>query len=434
MKSSFVSKAVSSIFGSGILTAVNLLIVILLARFMGPHDVGRYQLIISSAMIIGTIGTLGFHGSVVYFVCNKKYDLSKVYENLLFVTFVLSIIFFFISLYIFSFEKYFGPLNNNEIILASFSVPIFLIFSSLSQLFVANKEIFKYHILQSAPRMFFLFGIFCVIAFSAISFYNILFIFVVSSCCGVLILIYMSRLYIKINFKLDISLLVEMFKFGSLLTLSYLIILLNSEAMNIFIGVFLPGDFVQVGFFSRAFKTANLLLVLSSALIPLIFSQLSSVNMIERVDQLCKIQRVWCSMSFVFVVLLWIFAEKIIVVLFSADFLPSVEIFRVLLFGTFMYSFITFFNIFHNASGNPLFTTIVMSYNLFVLILFSYFIVPIFGSVGMAYSYVISMCTTLCLSYYMFFKIYKINSLSIFMTKNDFKYICNKISLIFKKK
>jgi O-antigen/teichoic acid export membrane protein len=434
MKSSFVSKAVSSIFGSGILTAVNLLIVILLARFMGPHDVGRYQLIISSAMIIGTIGTLGFHGSVVYFVCNKKYDLSKVFENLIFVTIILSIIFFFISLYIFSFDEYFGPLNGNEILLASLSVPILLFFSSLSQLFVANKKIFKYHILQSAPRMLFLFGIFCFLAFSAVTFYNILFLFVVSSFCGVFILIYMSITYINIKFKLDFSLLFEMFKFGSLTTLSYLIILLNSEAMNIFIGVFFPGDFVQIGFFSRAFKTASLLVVLSSALVPLLFSQLSSVNMIERVEQLQKIQRVWCSISLMLVVLLWIFAETIIVILFSADFLPSVKIFRVLVFGTFMYSFITFFNIFHNASGKPFFTTIVMTYNLFVLILFSYFIVPIFGSVGLAYSYVISMFTTLCLSYYMFFKIYKINSLLIFMTKNDFIYIYKKISLILNKK
>lgn len=82
MKSSFISKALSSMFGSGILTTVNLLIVILLARLLGPHDVGRYQLIISSAMIIGTIGTFGFHGSIVYFVCNKKHDLSIVFAHL----------------------------------------------------------------------------------------------------------------------------------------------------------------------------------------------------------------------------------------------------------------------------------------------------------------------------------------------------------------
>lgn len=427
-KNSFLSKMFYCVFGSGFLNIINMVIVVLISRFLGPDDVGKYQLVVSSSVVLAALGSLGVTGAVVYFVCSLKYEAKLIYSIAVTASFFLGSCMFVASYFIFNNSNYFKLVDTSSSVIAALNVATLVVFSISTQMFVANSQIAFYQIAQSLPRIIFL-VILCIwcLGFS-FGFQQALFATTSSQLVGLFLILAYQFKQFKYKIRIDMQVMQRMVKYGFFVTLGYIVLMANAEAMNMILRFFINKDFLEIGYFSRAFRLNVLLLFFANALVPLLFSRFASITMKERVDQIHQLQRIWLVISFFLIFPLYLFAENIVFLLYSPSFSLSVPIFKILLVGSFFYSFIVFYNVLHSAAGNPVYISYVMGGNILMMLLLSCYVVPQYKGIGMAYVYDISIFLCFVVNFYICKIKYQINAYdSFFVHKEDIIYFITKV-------
>ncbi|MBF0235835.1 MAG: oligosaccharide flippase family protein, partial [Desulfamplus sp.] len=428
MTSNFLSKAMLSIIGAFMGSGINLLLGVILARWLGPSDLGRYQMIVSFGVITASICSLGVGGATVYFIRTHKECIGVITTTAFKVSIGLGLAAFVLLLCFYSIQFYFGSLSMLTIFAAAINGFLFLFISANSQVLIAEQKVILYQWVQFMPRILLLLLLLVIWYFFSIDIEISIVSTSVGYCLSSFVLILFLHEHIDLSLSVDAKLLKNMISYGSLMSLSYVVILLNNESMNLIIAFFLERDFKEVGLFSRAFRTGVILLTFAAGIKPLLFSQLSGLNNEQRLLQMKRLQRVWAGSSLIPLIVVWSYADKIIVLLFSEVYLPSVPMFRVTLIGSFFYSFIMYHIDFYSASGKPVFASIIMGLNLFLLIVGGSILVPLYKGIGMCYTYVLATFFSLCFSSLICHNKFGMSIFNSFIiTRDDVKYLSSKM-------
>ena len=110
------SKNSAITFSSQILIFIlGIIIMIILARALGPTGKGIYTLIILISTVMLRLGTLGIEAANVYFTGSKKYEVRDIVSNSLIDALLLGLILILLFWRIFHFNIFQNFLNSNQI-------------------------------------------------------------------------------------------------------------------------------------------------------------------------------------------------------------------------------------------------------------------------------------------------------------------------------
>lgn len=427
---SFVTKSFINTLGAALFGAVNLLIGILLARWLLPAGEGQYRLVASAVLLIGEAATLGVGQAAIYHINRKKIDPSIVATVAFKFSLVMGFATLLILLAILHYRPYFGEIPFWVILICSIQGAAVTLIAGLYPILIAFLQVKKYNLVRLAPRVI---ALLLIIAGILLGVMNINYAWVVVSIgqiCGILTLLYLLRRWISFGIPFEWPLFKSLVIYGAKLILSYIVYMLNGAIGLLLLRYFLPHDFSEVGYYSRAIRLSGVLLLLSGALAPLLYSKWSSVDSIERQHQAERVSRVFWALLISVIAILEILAGYLVPFLYGIEFLPAVPIMRILLIGIGVrFLLAPLFQVFFGG-GKPLLTSFILIVNLAIMAILMALLVPRYAGIGAAVAFSASNCVALCLGYAVSYKKFGVRPhRSLVLTGEDIRYFIRALRL-----
>ena len=398
---SFVKKSIFNTVGMGVHTVVNIVISIILARILKPEGVGKYQLLISTATIVGAIGTLGLGKACVYFINSKKKNPTLVSS----ISFRISIVsglavatFLIIALHS---KAYFGFLPRHAILITAGYGVLVLFMENLYPLLLVTFQVKKNIVVNLIPRIFFLLSIIIGFRIKRLTVDVALMYAAVGMVLGVGLLVWYVREWISFRIKTDYRELKTLASYGSKLNLSYVALLLNGQIGLLIIRYFLSDDFSQVGYYSRAMNVCSVLFVVTIAIGPLLHSKWSSVDSITRQLQVERASRVLCLFLGLALIILEPFSSIIIETFYGIEFSPAIAMMRILLIGIGARFLLNPLLQLFTSGGRPLSASLILVLNLSLMVVLMMFLVPSYGGIGASIAFSTSNVIGLFIAYFL---------------------------------
>lgn len=422
----FLKKSLVNIIGTTLLGLVNLTIGILLARWLLPEGIGRYQLVISAANLIGAVITLGIGQATIFYINNVKKAPDLVATTAFKFAFVASVVVLPILVAVFHYRPYFGEIPFWMMLVCAIQGVGLVFLNTLYPILVAFLQVNKYVLVRLVPRLIVLVLVTAVILLGVV---NINFAWIsvsVGQLCGAVCVIYFLRRWIKYHISFDWPLFKSMVFYGAKLNLNYIVLILNGEIGILLLRFFAADSFAEVGYYSRAIRLGAILLLFSGSLSPLLYSKWASVDRTQRQLQAERVSRVFWVLLVVLIGVIELLAERLIYCLYGAEFLPAVLIMRILFVGIGARFLLTPFFLVFSSSGHPLLTSIVLSTNLVIMAALMALLVPIYKGVGAAIAFTVGNIAGLVLGYIIGHTRFGIRiQNSLIITADDVKYITN---------
>jgi O-antigen/teichoic acid export membrane protein len=396
----FLKKSIINIFFTGCLGAVNLFAGIILSRCLGPEGIGQYQLAVSSSTILAALWTLGIGGSVIYFI-NQKMDST---ERITTVSLKFSVLAGLLAWAVFSmmlgYERYFGPITGRARIAMGFYACLQVIITTVWPILMADLQVVRYQLVALAPRIGLLAGILGLLLSAQITLGQAWLMTALTQSLGLILTVWFLRGKITLTIPMNWALVRQMAGYGLKLNLSYIVLLLNAEIGLLLIRALVAGDFSEVGFYRNAVSIAAMGLLLVHSIGPMLFARWTGAEEQEKQRQVELVSRVFCFGSVVGLTLFAFLSKPLILLLYGDAFFPSIAVFRLMLVGIgaqFLYNFL--FRLF-SASGKPLYTSAVLTFNLIVMGILMVVLVPPLKACGAAVAYSIGNLFGLVMTYY----------------------------------
>lgn len=302
---------------------------VILARLLFPEDFGIIGLILIFSSLADTLVDAGLGSALIQKDKITKQDISTVFSvNILFSLFLFAV--FFISAPLIA---DFVEVKNFDIYLRVQIITIILRALYVIEFSILNKklrfkDLAKINVLSSLLSAI----IAIVLAYLGYGVWSL----IIKNIALQFFLVVLYKLYIKtaVNFSFDKKSFSELLHFGGFVSLTYLLDFIYSNTISLFLGK--KYSVKDLGYYTQASSLRQipintLSLVVSQVMFPM-FSKFQNDS--QRVIQsMSKVVRFTSFFIFPALAFLILFAEPIIVLLFSLKWLPSAKIFQILCFG-----------------------------------------------------------------------------------------------------
>ena len=349
------SDAVRLTLSKAITLGIGLATSMLLSRFRTLEEYGTYSQMLLVINLVTSLLMLGLPNSINYFIGRaetneeKKRFLSVYYSLSTLFSVVIGVV---LVLAVPLIEKYF----HNDLISAFwYFLALYpwtsIVNSSLENVLVAYQKtrfLMVYRIIHSATVL----GILVLVQLLGYGFTHFL-IYYTLACCLFAVSVYVISY--KINNGLFVSfdrtIIKSLLIFSIPIGLSSVVGTLNAEIDKLLIGYLL--DTEQLAIYTNAAKELPLSIVATS-ITAVLLPRLSMMMKKGKGEEAVKLWRYASELAFIIIALIvfgiFVYAEDVVTILYSAKYLPGVNVFRVYTLNLLLR--ITYFGIILNASGN----------------------------------------------------------------------------------
>lgn len=329
----FSQSTIFNVFASMGLMLINVVIGIISARVLGPEELGRFNIFLTTQTLFITIFALGIGQSCIYFINSLRIDkralLSKSVSAMIPISLVASILFFILLI---SFSDYFGDLKKSYLLLFSLGTYALLINSIFTPVLLVDMQVFKSQVVKYSSR------IITLVAISLILLLKIdLNVGVLISLAGltnvISLFILFSYFRDSISFRnmIDGKLFKKVLVWGVKFSGSNIASVILTNIPVYFLSWFSISDkFANVGYYTRASTLLVVGTVISSSIGPLLFSKWSKINGIELKNNIKKTSMLLFLINLLISLALIIFSSFIIPLLYGKDFVIAIPVLRVL--------------------------------------------------------------------------------------------------------
>ena len=426
---SFLGKTLINISGTFGLGIINLILGILLSRWLDPAGVGQYQLAISTATMGAAFLTLGVGGATIYFINNQKHGKAEVATLSMKFGLTIGVVVFVLLCCLYSYEAYFGHINWEAKICIGIYGGLYAMVTVCWPLLMADLHVGKYVTVQITPRLVFLLLLLVIIICGKVSVEVAWWLTAIGQVFGITVLIWFLRNDFSKNKPFNFGLLKSMVSYGIKMNISYIILLLNGEVGIFMVRFFSTDDFAEIGYYSRAIRLGNMLLLISGALSPLLLSKWSSVEIGDRQTQVERVSRVFVTLLFVVIIFSEFLAYYLVLGLYGNKFLPAVPMMRIVFIGIAARFLMTPFSQLFSSSGQPLLTGLVYGINLATMTVLMFFWVPAHQGIGASWAFTVGNYGGLIAGALIGHKTFGVRlSKSLLITKDDIDYLRNAIT------
>ena len=359
---------------------------IIQARLLGPSELGRFQLFITTQTVLIGICALGLGQAGIYFRNTNKIGLERIVTTIFKAEFFLMIgIAVVMFLIILLSVSYFGSVSLDIIIWFSIGTAALLLVSAVRPLFIADMRVAESQIVQYVIAVCtFLFTILIYRYRNSLSVEEILIIVSISNILGMLTLIYSFRKEFKYHLKFEFPLFKDITKFGLKMSFNNIAYLFLQYAPIYMLTWFSLKGFYDVGLFSRAVSVCAIAAFVNSTIGPLLYSKLSSIKNDQKVEYGRLISSSFLIINILVTLLIIIFARILILLLFGEDYVGAVPILRILALTLVFNGIGEIINNLFASIGKPEFMLYNFLITLAVLIPLLYFFIAQWGLIGCA--------------------------------------------------
>ena len=430
----FKQLTIFSIAASFGLIVFNILINVIESRVLGPSEIGRYQVFVTTQTLFATFCALGLGQSCIYFINALKVDERKVLSTTVNATLPIATIASLVLFIIIMLKPdYFGKENVWCVTLFCLGTGALLLNNIFTPVLLAKMEVVKSQVVKYSTKVFTV-----IILLVALLAWNKLDVGFLLALSGVGSVLSLSILYYyfsnRFSFKdgIDKKLFSSIVKWGVKLAGNNIASLILTSIPVYFLTWFsVSGGFLNVGYYSRANSLLVIGTVIASSIGPLLYSKWSLVKGEELKQQVCKVSLFLVFVNMFLALGLIIFAPFFIKILYGTEYLSAVPILRLLALTMIANGAKEVSYGILSSQGSPLCILQNLVIGIVLSVVLNYFIIPQFGVIGCStVTVIVTFATALLLQ----INITKITGLSMkdFYTlpsKEDFKSI-----LLFKKK
>lgn len=382
---------VSSVFISQIVAlAISFVFNIVVGRFLGPTNLGLYSITTSIYTIVALLGGLGIPIATVKYVAEFKNQENKL-DNYLSTALVNSAFFGLITtLVLFALSGFIADIFHAEelkvlIQIISFTIPIFIINSTLLSLLNGLREMKSYSfrsVLRSSLLLLFTF----LLLLMGLSIEGVILAVLLSEIGILCYLTFTTRGYFKFNLDHFTKTTKMVVRFGVQVVFGSFLWTINNYVDKLLVGFLLST--ADLGIYSIALVMANGLLMVPGAVstvtYPIISEYKINKDQIEIQNMINRSMRYSVVIVSFLGLLLAFFSTPIILLLLKSQYLPAVVPLEILIFGMIVLSGVNSVGYSFTALGRP---DLVYKLNIIILIVVSclcFLLIPFFGINGAA--------------------------------------------------
>lgn len=356
---------------------------IILARVLGPANLGIYSIITLTITVLGTFGSLGIAISNTYYGVKKEYKWNDIASNSFIAAFILGIILIILFLLVFFF--YPSLLKNIDptlVIIAAIATPFTLLMPYFQYILLGQNRIKEFNftnIIQSALYL----SLIIVIIFFNNSLQGVLSSWTVSFVIAAIIpviFVYKSNPF-KLHFNFDI------FKKTTIFGLKgYLgnVIQFFNYRIDIFLISMVLSNYASVGYYSISVALAESIWYLPGVVGTLVFARTPGLTDEDKNKSTPIICRNTFFITIILSIILFITANYIILILYGPNYLPAVKPLWVLLPGVIALSVCKVLSNEIAGRGKPMINTYAAIISLAVNIPLNLIFIPQLGIIGSA--------------------------------------------------
>ncbi len=362
-----------------------------LSRALLPEGMGRYQIPFTAGVLIVTILSFGIGQSNIFFLNRHKIELKKIVMNSFwFSCFNMVLLIIILPSILSFFRGYFGDLTLWTRILFSIGLGSLLAFTLFRPILTAQLRIVQDISSQLFNRVSFL--IFIVVGFLL----NILTVEIalaaisVSYVASLLWVVWCIKSSIDFRISFSFGLFLNSLRYGLKIFAANFVYMVNISLGLMLLRYLLPNDFASIGHYSRAVSLGSLIMLIPTAVGPLLYAQWSDISALDRKKQVELAMRLHIMLALGIIVVIIIFAPLFITILYGKEFLPAVPVLRMLIFAI---GFRCIFNVCHNLFTSDGFvhaTTVIYGISMIVTATLTWLFVPKYGIMGPALADMIS--------------------------------------------
>ncbi|MVZ65767.1 oligosaccharide flippase family protein [Sphingobacterium sp. DK4209] len=305
----------------------------IVSRALGPELVGQMSLLRQVAVFGAQIGSFGLPMGIIYFINKRKLDRDTVIGSTLIATQLLSLLSSVIVALMLIYADFFGEVN----IIIILSVIGFIFFSNSRTVFhslnIADQDVKRMSLIDVLPTVLCVGILLFLYLYDLLNLNNILFLNIfIWPLIGLILALLIQKNRIKLTFSINVKYLKEAFSYGSQVNLSDFLVLINSS-ITLFILKYYTSDFTSVGYFSRAISVTTLINTAFISFLRLLYSHWAQLSGIELKKSVERIMNFLVLVSIVGCILIGLFGDWIVLILFGKEFLPATSLVQIIIFG-----------------------------------------------------------------------------------------------------
>jgi len=372
---------------------LGMLISILLARGLGPEGKGIYTLAILFPTLIVTFSNLGLGPATVYYVAQDKYPLKSVFGSNTILSLLLGFVGVIAGLLLAAIfpTEIFPDVPRSTLYLALTLVPLNLFLSQVgTQILLGSRRIRDLNTATILTSFSFLVLLFLAIVSLGAGVQGAVLANVLSSALMcVLLFIWIRRLVGGISLRIARDYLRHSLDYGLKTYVGNVISFLNYRIELFILGFLMPA--AALGFYSVAVGLAERLWLVSQSAAMLVFPVISAEKDERKRSEFTPIiSRNVFLITLIGAIVLFFLSPWLIVLLYSQSYLPTVQLFRILLPGI---VFLSASRVLANdiaGRGEPLLNTYVGGFGLVVQVILNLVLINQIGVAGSAWATSIS--------------------------------------------
>lgn len=384
--------------GSAVIAATNLVIGILLARALSPDGFGRYAVMVSAVTIMAAVAEMRIGNAAIYFINNKGLDRQRVTTDSVRVAVVFGMLLLPLLWIALSFESYFGPLSVPMVLGISLLGFAKVLIATQLPLLVGKMEIGKYVTGLVMPNLVLMVLVTAGFVSSGLDFAFAVAVTLVAHLVGAAATSsFISRDYRR-EHKTTRDALSPLVKYGALINVSYVVMLLGSEGSLLLLN-HLVKDFSDVGFYRIALRLSSVVMMAVGAVSPLLYAKFAATGSQARNEHVQRTCRVYWFFLVGWVIFLNLFGEPVLGAMYGDEYLSAAPILGFVVLGiAALGGSSPVFQMFYS-NGAASWVSLVHGVNLSVLVGLMYWLVPEHGGLGAAISFAISNGVGLSVAY-----------------------------------
>lgn len=380
---------------------------IIIARYLGPSGKGILTLIMSFLSIVVMLGMVGLDEANVYFISSKKTSHRKIFTHALYQTIILSILCLIIFVIIkdWILHNVLKGITLQYFYILLVLIPFYFFNQHTRTMLLGNKSIYSFNLYVIAQ-----FLILFIIQLVFIPRYglfggvlSIIVTAIILTLSGIILLVKQGAP----SFKIDLSVLKKSYSYGIRSQLGLVSSFLNRR-LDLFIVNYFLNPY-QVGLYAIAVAVAELPWHIPAATATVLFPWIADKPKKEAAMFTAYVLRNVFFITVIVVILLILFGELIITILFGETFRESVILMYTLLPGILGLGITKILGAHFQGSGRPELGTLMVAFSLVETIILDIILIPKMGTLGAAVASSVAYVTSALIGLFIFTKLWHVS-------------------------
>lgn len=395
---SVVRKSILTIVGTGILTASNLAIGVLLARWLSPAGLGQYALLASAGTLLGIVGSMGMGGASIYYVNTRGMEQSRATTVVVRSATMIAAVLAVLAAVIVRHEDYFGALPALAAVAVGFMVLGKVIIPATMYLLIAAMRVLAFVVVQVMPTVALLAFVGVLALLERLTLGPALWSAAAGQILGVLILFMLVRRDYEGSRPFRWSELSPLLRYGVLINLAHFVYVASTDGGVFLVRLFTPG-FDEVGFYQAALRASSIVVMAVMAVGPLLFSKYSAADDATRPLHVERTSRVFWVAVLGMVAVLELVSSPLILLLFGQEFEQAVLVLQIMLPGMAARALVQPMLQMFYSTGAAAWVVAVLGFNVMVMTVGMYLLVPPYAAAGAAVAFTAASVVSLVFGY-----------------------------------